>query len=65
MKANLRKMQPPGHPSSTIKQPRYHLPIFEGFAQCILRPVPVGQVVGEGYSESAGRGAASLREDFR
>ncbi|OCK89535.1 uncharacterized protein K441DRAFT_667664 [Cenococcum geophilum 1.58] len=50
---------------NTIKQPRYHLLIFEGFAQCISRPAPVGQVVGEGCSESAGRGAASLREDFR
>jgi hypothetical protein len=54
------------YPPSTVKQPRYHLPVFEGFAQCISRPVPVvGQVVGEGGSESAGRGAASLREDFR
>jgi len=52
MKAILRKMQPPGHPSSTVKQPKYHLPIFESFAQCISRSVLVGQVVEEGGSES-------------
>jgi hypothetical protein len=65
MKANMRKMQPPGYPPSTVKQPRYHLPIFEGFAQCISHSVPVGQMVGERGSESAEQGVASLREDFR